>query len=269
MSAAVRVDGVLGSDFRPPELIVALCVALSVPVWSLVLLRLSDLAIQGNAPEIVSGEETPIQVTPVLDMESPLLKLGGGKKVRIKLPDMWKAPDPPPQAITKRRAHASDTAKDDAEEVPPDDLEMSDAGTPPDPDAGVVKDTEVEIAEAPDAGPIPEGEGSKEGVAEGTETDPLKARAANQYHATILRFLKGGFVCPKLGEGESMCSPTASVSISGGVVGGFSFSPCGDDRIDGPARASISSKVGQPLPPPPANYPDMMPNNFTVTYVCR
>jgi hypothetical protein len=257
-------------DYTPGELTVAAFVALSVPIWTLVLINLSNLAIQGAAPEITTGDLVPMQVTPVLDMEAPLLKLGSGKKVRVKLPDMWQPP-PEPRQIDQREAHVSSKAGQTKDDIPPEDLELSDAGEPPDPDAEVVAETD-NPEEGSDAGDIPEGEGSPAGSPEGTETNPLKARAASLYHGRILAFLRSGFSCPAVSDEEKKaCRPAASVSIGGdGTVTSFTFSPCGSSAaIDSAAQASIGSKVGQQIPPPPENYPDMRPNSFGVAYVCK
>jgi len=249
--------------------LVALFVALSVPVWSSVLIALAALDEHANAPIISPGDATPIRVKPVLDLDSPLLKLGG-KKVRAKLPDRWKKPVAP-KKIAQRKAHVSTKAADEIEDIPPEDLEVSDAGEAPDPDAAVAKEVDVELTADSDAGSEATGGGSPGGVPEGTETDPLKARAANLYHSRILSFLERGFQCPAVDEQiKKTCRPTASVSISAdGTVSSFSFNPCGHGAIDGAARGAISSKVGQSIPPPPENYPDLRPNSFSVAYVCR
>jgi len=257
-----------GADYTPQELAIAAFIALSVPVWSIVLLMLSQSgALSDDAPHIVPGE-MPIAVKPVVDMDSPLLKLGG-KKVRPVLPDRWKKPEPSEQPkVVERKAHVSTKAKHDAE-APPKDLEVSDAGTPPDPDAEVVDQADEENPDA-DAGSEASGGGSPAGSKDGTETDPLKARAASKYHGRILAFLKAGFSCPKLTDSEPRCSPSASVSISGdGVVTAVSFNACGNAKIDPAANAAIQSKIGQQIPPPPENYPELRPNSFSVAYVCK
>jgi hypothetical protein len=251
--------GVAGTDYRPSEVMVALFVSLGVVVWTVVLLKLSQLALMADAPAIAPSDPVAVKVNPVLDMDSPLLKLGGN--VRVKMPNEWEQhPD-----VVKRRAQVSTKAGQTADDIPDkDDLEVSDAGTPIDPSATVTDDPIDENLS--DAGAEGSGGGSPEGSEHGTETDPLKARAASQYHGRILGFLKSGFACP----GPASCTPSASVSIGGGgAVTGFSFNACGDAAIDSAARASIASKVGQAIPPPPENYPELRPNSFSVAYVCK
>jgi hypothetical protein len=266
--AARQLPGVLGTDYRSTEVLVALFVALSVPVWSVVILAVAELDMQADAPAITAGDAVPIRVTPVVDMDSPLLKLGG-KKVKAKLPDRWVKPQLPTK-IEERTAQVSTKAKDDVNDIPPEDLEVSDAGEAIAPDAEVADQVDMP-EDNTDAGEEGSGGGHASGSKHGTETDPLKGRAANQYHDRILRFLKRGFSCPAVpAEVKKTCRPSASVSIApDGTVTSFSFNACGNEAIDGAARTAISGKVGQQIPPPPEKYKDLRPNSFSVAYVCR
>ncbi len=164
------------------------------------------LAGESNA-KIVAKEppppkEIPIAVQPVMD-DLPLLKLGGRKKVRAKLPDMWKKQPPIPVKRFEEKSAPSETAKDDPKEIPTSELAKGDAEAPP-PDADLAK----EVDETLDAGPqpdssVPEGEGSPDGVKEGTETDPLKARAVSLYRMKIIGWFNARFRPP---EGQIPCA---------------------------------------------------------------
>jgi len=267
LANAAGDSGLLGTDFRSFEVLMATCVGLSVPVWSAVLLSLSALGDHANAPAITTGNAIPIKVKPVVDLDSPLLKKGG--KQRYKLPDLWNKPEPKPETPTvkKRKAHVSTKAKDEVKDIPPPDLEVSDAGKAPDPDAEVVADTPLEIESDPDAAVEGQGGGSAAGSEHGTETDPLKARAANLYHGRISGFLYGGWSCPA--GAQPSCTATATMTISGLTVSSASFNGCGDPALDAAARAHAQGKVGQSIPPPPENYPDLAPSNFNVSYRCK
>ena len=70
-------------DFRRHEYVLALFLALSIPFWAGLALRNSGLHRQATAPAIVAGDAVPIRVMPVIDYHSPLLKLGGKKKVKF------------------------------------------------------------------------------------------------------------------------------------------------------------------------------------------
>ncbi len=270
--AATASPSAFGAGFRLHELFIALAVVLVIEGGSALALRAAALHRQAETREIDPGIAVPIQVTPVLDVESPLLKLGG-KKVRYKLPDRWVRQAP--QKRVERRAFASTKADKSAEAAVPPEVKMADAGTdPPDPDAAVAKEVDQEITEETDAGPANvDEEGHADGVPEGTETDPLKARAANLYHSRILAFLTAPFRsrCSGLDPKDfEACQPSASVQLGAdGTVVGYSFNPCGTASVDGAARAALGNIQGQSIPPPPENYPNLRPNSFHVTYVCR
>lgn len=251
------------SDYTTAEYTVAAFVALSVPVWTMVLINLSELASEARAPAIAPGDAVPIQVQPVLDLEKALPKLGGGK-ARMKMPDMWSPPDP--SKFVEREATVSTQAGQTEEDIPPQEVIVSDGAVIQDPDAA----TAFMPGEGSDGGDVPEGPGDPGGSPKGEGTDPLRARAMILYAGRIQSFLKAGFGCPSLSEEEKKsCRPSASVSVSGDTVTGFSFSPSGTcGGLDSAARSSIASKVGQSIPPPPENYPDFRRNSWSVTYVC-
>ena len=88
---------------------------------------------------------------------------------------MWKK-QPPVQRFEERSAPSA-LAEKTPEAIPTSKLALADAAAPP-PDAEVGKEVDQELLDAgPDAAPTVEGEGAADGVKEGTETDPLKARA--------------------------------------------------------------------------------------------
>ncbi len=268
MSTFAHGRGVLGTDYRPEEVLASTFIAASIPVWLFLLWNVSGLSVvAAGPPNIEKGTAIPMKVTPMIDMDSPLLKLGGGKKV--KLPTEWEVAPP---VVKQREAAAvvSPNAKDDPNAIPDRDLPIYDGGTAPDPDAEAVRDPEITDAGEPSDGNVNEGGGSAAGSPDGSATDPTKARAARFYHGRILAFLKAGFICPSLPEGAPKCSPSGSVTISGDLtVSGVSFSGCGVPEIDAAAQAAINAKKGQQIPPPPENHPELQPSSFSVTYVCK
>jgi hypothetical protein len=264
MTAAARVRGVLGTDYRPEEVLAACVAATVMPIAVVGAVAISQLDVLGAVPEVDPGMGTPIRVKPMIDMDSPLLKLGG----KAQLPKEWQQPEPQQQAnVREQTAVVSPQAKDDKNAIPDDDIPLHTGDAGPDPDAEVVKEGEQASS---DAGTEAAGGGSPAGSKDGTETDPLKARAASRYHGAILGFLKAGFVCPQLPEGAPKCSPSASVTIAGDLtVTSVSFAPCGVPEIDAAAGAAAKAKQGQSIPPPPENYPELQPSSFSVAYVCK
>src|SRR5690606_27772719 len=154
-----------------------------------------------DAVAIEKGDvEQAVEVTPMIDFDSPILK-GGGKKV--KLPDEWAAPPAP----RREAAVASPNAKDDPDAIPKP-MPVFDGGAPPAPDASTTTDSDADVNPPPGEGggkptdePGGDGEGGTSGSTDGNTDDRLRARAARQYAGRLSAFFKGGFVCPQLPEG--------------------------------------------------------------------
>lgn len=209
------------------------------------------------------AKEVPIKVKPVLD-DLPLLKLGGKKKMRQKLPDIWKKR--PPVRRFEEKSAPSEAAKDSPEAIPTSKLAERDAEAPP-PDAELAKEVDQELLDAtPDSDPVEEGEGAPDGVKEGTETDPLKARAVNLYRLKLIGWFTARFR-PPVGEipCEELKKLSSSVSVNVGPdrsVASYSAAPSGNAIFDAKVRSTMDSLKGQQLPPPPPLYPDILESSI-------
>jgi hypothetical protein len=202
---------------------------------------------------------------PVLD-DAPLLKLGG-KKVKTKLPEMWKK-QPPVQRFQESSA-PSMQAKKTPDAIPTSALAKPDAEAPP-PDAEVAKEVDQTLLDAgPDAAPTAEGEGAADGVKEGTEADPLKARAVSQYKAKITAWFNARFSQPEIPcEELKQLSAGVAANIGGDrSVTGFSVTRAsGNATFDAKVQSTMQGTVGQELPPPPPLYPDILGTVFSVRF---
>jgi len=250
-----------GNSFRTVEIAVALAFAAAMEVGFFTLLAVAgsnDTKIRSQAELL--PQETPIAVKPVLD-DAPLLKLGG-KKVRTKLPDMWKK-NAPVQRFEEKSAPSA-LAEKTAEAIPTSALATGDAIAPP-PDAELAKVVDEQLTDAaPEAAATVEGPGAADGVKEGTETDPLKARAVGGYRAKLIAWFSARFHIP---PGSIPCeelkklSSSVSASMSpDGTVTGFSVArPSGNSVFDSRVQAAMQSAVSQQAPPPPPLYPNILP----------
>jgi len=228
----------------------------------------SSARIKERAAE--APRSVPIQVRPVLD-DVPLLKQGG--KVKTKLPDMWKK-QPPVQRFEEKSAPSPKAAKT-PNALPTSPLAKPDAEAPP-PDAEVAKQVDQVLLDAtPDAAPTVEGEGSPDGVKEGTETDPLKARAVSQYQAKLTAWFNSRFNSPTAAEIPcdelKKLSASVSVNVSGErAVGSFSIArPSGNATFDARVQSTMQGTVGAELPPPPPLYPDILGSVIRTRFVGR
>src|SRR6187402_526675 len=200
--------------FLPQELALAAFFAALVEIG---LLGLVIVAGQNRtkvvAHEAEVKEEVPIAVKPVMD-DLPLLKLGS-KKVKAKLPDMW-TKQAPVQRFEESSAPSPKAAKT-PEAIPTSPLAKADAAAPP-PDAAIAKVVDQELTDAapPKDEPNLPTEGAADGVKNGTETDPLKARALDLYRVKIIGWFQARFHPPTDLPCDVLHGLSAGASISVG-----------------------------------------------------
>jgi hypothetical protein len=245
--------------FSPANVALALTAAVTLEAAFFLLLVFAGSSRASVKPaEDRARMEVPIAVKPILD-DVPLLKLGG-KKMRAKLPDMWKKN--PPVQVFKESSAPSPTASETPKTLPTSPLAELDAQAPP-PDAEVAKEVDQTLLDAgPDASnENAEEEGSAAGVKEGTETDPLKARAVSLYMMKILAWFNARFRQPEI-PCELLKTLSASVAANVGpdrAVTGYSVvRPSGNADFDIKVRSTMDAITGQQLPPPPPLYPDIL-----------
>lgn len=261
------------SNFTQQELWLAALFAAIIECGFFTLLVVAG-ANRGNVHAVVSPvpSETPIAVTPVLD-DVPLLKLGG-KRMRPKLPDLWKK-NPPIQRYEATSA-PSPMAPKTPDAIPSSPLAPKDAGPPPPPDAAVAKHVDQVL---PDAGPPPKeipqvmGEGVADGVKGGTETDPLKGRAIGQYKQLLLAWFNARWHPPDL-PCDQMKGLSVSATPSWGAdrtVAGYNIIRLsGNATFDEKAKSAWASIVGQQVPPPPPLYADIDAHSVgTITFTSQ
>ncbi|HTJ81254.1 MAG TPA: hypothetical protein VL400_06000, partial [Polyangiaceae bacterium] len=243
-------------------------------------------------PEIDRGTETPVKVLPVIDEEMITARLGGKKAV---LPDMWqRAPasvkkavqeKPPPPEI----AAPSPEAEATKEAIPDKDKKVAsvDAGR----DWGKEDDEDASTKEPQ--------EGSDAGLENATEdagvatldTDGGSNGAPNegctgpgctpdggldkfqeaQYVGRLIGFFKRGFVVNGLGlppEEIQKLSVSVSVKLDGLTVSSFNMTSSGNAAFDAAARSAMQAKVGQQVPPPPEDRPDLQRPSLSFSMTC-
>lgn len=245
-------------SFSAAEITTALSGAVLVQGLLVVLLLLAGAGrLKVKAKDEAPPLETPVAVKPMLD-DLPLLKQGGAAP---KLPDAWQKQAAQPKPEPTDDGAPSPLAKDDPNEIAKKPL-SKDAGAPV-MDAGPVQPVASNAENAPEDGPVGEvvGPGAPNGSPNGTETDPLKARALDQYRARLLAWFNARFRPPEGVPCDELKKLSAAVTATVGAdrsVQGFNVTrPSGNDTFDARVRSTMESAVGQELPPPPQNYPDL------------
>lgn len=257
-------------SFLPSELVLAAGLAVIIEGGLFILLVTASNKTHITARDPMADKPIPIEVKPVLDEMPPLLKLGS-KKMRAKLPDMWKAKPP----VKKFEAASAPSPKAEAtkEKIPESPVVKKDKEAPP-PDAAIVKKADEQPKTEDTAKPVEQNlpeEGDPGGVKEGTETDPLKAFAVSQYRIKISNWFNSRFKRPDIPCDELKklkASVVASISgdrtVSGYTVSRVSGNSTFDDRVKSTLDSIVSS--GSELPPPPPNYSDILGASLPVTF---
>jgi TonB C terminal len=235
-------------DFLPSEVGVAVFFTLCIFTGATIALSASALDRPTEGPAIDKGPSIPVRITPVLVQR------------------------------VEQKAFVSPKAGKTEQDIPAPDMKVADAGTrPPPPDAGLAKEVDTPIPAPVDAGPAVAANvdppGSADGVKEGTETDPLKARAVDLYRERIIGWFASKFRVS--GSGLS-AADLAKYKVGATVqltadrhVSGYSITPSGNAAFDAAAHAALESAKGGEIPPPPENYPDVVQSTIHLTFVCR
>jgi len=220
-----------------------------------------------------------VAITPV-----PLLKLGSPHP--SKLPGSWertpaaakaaKAAPPDPRTTAQPSTKAAPEAPS-AKERDASVATMTSSSAPPADAATPMGSSSAEAQASSDGGapgPASSQLGAVNGSADGTETDPLKARAADMYRAQLASWFAGRFaIRGKVPFDElKLVGATAVVSISPERrVTGFSIArPSGNAAFDDEVRATLGriQAGGAELPAPPPAYPDMLARSVPVSFRC-
>jgi len=261
--------------FRRNELFAAFGIAVAIMAGLLTLLATAKYEPREKPPKPAAIR---ISMAPP-PKNLPLLKLGG-KRPNTVLPDL--KPKSRPKKKRKQAAKPPPVKKK-AETPPPPDapkiFQDPDAAPPPDaapePDAevaGVVDDTpEMDV----DAGPnTATGPGAEDGVEDGTETDPLKARAVDAYKHSIRKFFRRYFSAPAgtipCEEFKTLEANVEAVVGADRVVQSFSISkPSGHELFDARGRKHMGSKIGKKIPKPPPMYPELARRQVPLTLTTK
>ncbi len=222
------------------------------------------------APTQVTADMSDDNAQPIAVSITPVLKLGS--KSPTKLPQQWQRTAP--VAPKAKSALPSPEAEKTPEAIPK--TSVADAAVAPSVvDAAAVEQPNVTVHEdAGAAAPVASAEGSEQGSAAGTETDPLKARAADMYRQQLVQWFASHFqIRGKLPfETLKKLHATARITVTADrKLGGFSLDrPSGDTTFDAEVKATLAGiqASGVELPAPPEMYPDMLGASREVGFSC-
>ena len=204
------------------------------------------------SPELVQADISNDNSQPIAVAITPVLKLGA--KTPTRLPSQWQRKKPV-AARTEPAALPSPLAEKTPEAIPRTNV----------PDASVAPSTlDAGATEPPSLTAVADGgavstasstQGSEQGAASGTETDPLKGRAADLYRAQLASWFASHFQIRGKVPFEKLKTLHASavVTVTGDrKMGSFSVvRPSGDPTFDAEVEATLgaSSRAARSCPP--------------------
>jgi hypothetical protein len=216
------------------------------------------------SPKLIEAEISNDNALPIAVAITPVLKLGSKAPSpwlrRRPVPAKTQAPVPSPHA--GKTSEAASTAHPDSSAKPL----LADAGKP--------EPAQSAAADVSTAAPAASTEGSEQGAVNGTETDPLKARAADMYRAQLLAWFAARFHVRGKIPFEQLKKLHAHVTVTvtpERTVGGFSIdSSSGEATFDAEVKSTLSQiqSSGVELPAPPPMYTDILRATLPVTFQC-
>lgn len=221
------------------------------------------------SPKLVQADISNDNAQPIAVSITPVLKLG--TKAASKLPTQWQRRQPV-AAKTQPQAPLPSTKAEKTPEAVPTTTATAAA---PVIDAGKVEPPNMMAPE--DAGAtasVASSEGAEQGAANGTETDPLKARAADSYKQTLIAWfaahlqIRGKIPFDQL---KKLHVLTRIEITPDRKVSGFTIvKPSGDSVMDGEVQETLTriQSSGIELPAPPPMYPDFLTTSLPVGFQC-
>ena len=223
------------------------------------------------SPKMVQADISNDNSQPIAVSITPVLKLG--TKNPTKIPTQWQRKQPA-AAKTEPAALPSPQAEKTQEAIPKTSVpDASVAPTAVDASAPEQPSTTAPV-EGGAVATVSSTQGSEQGAANGTETDPLKARAADMYRAQLASWFAAHFQIRGKVPFDKLKTlhAAAVVTVTGGrKVGSFSVvRPSGDPTFDAEVQATLAriQSSGAELPAPPPMYPDMLGQSLPVGFQC-
>jgi hypothetical protein len=221
------------------------------------------------SPKLVNADISNENARPIAVAITPVLKLG--TKSPTKLPSQWQRRRPV-AAKSEPAALPSPQAEKTLEAIPK--TNVPDASVAPN---AVDASAQPNLTSAPDAGNVAtaaSAEGSEQGAANGTETDPLKARAVDMYKAQLAAWFQARFHIQGKIPFDRLKTLHAAVTVTvtpERKVGSFSIvRAAGDGTFDSEVQQTLAGvqSSGAELPAPPPMYPDLLTQSIRFEFKC-
>ena len=225
------------------------------------------------SPKLVQADISNDNAQPIAVAITPILKLGS--KTPTKVPSQWQRRRPVAAKTEPTAAVPSPQAEKTVDAIPKTNVADAAVAREVVVDSGPPAPTNPTAPESSSAvATVASTQGSEQGAANGTETDPLKARAADMYRAQLASWFASHFQIRGKVPFDKLKTlhAAATVTVSGDrKVGSFSVTrPSGDPTFDAEVQSTLSriQSSGAELPAPPPMYPDMLGQSLPVGFQC-
>jgi hypothetical protein len=224
------------------------------------------------SPKLVQADISNDNGQPIAVAITPVLKLGTKNPTNV--PSKWQRQRPTPPKVEPSPLPSPQAAKT-PDAIPT--TRVLDAAAPIVSATPVTSTTTPDLSAPADAGSVATAastKGSEQGAANGTETDPLKARAADMYRAQLASWFASHFNIRGKVPFDQLKTLHASAVVTvtaDRTVGSFSIGrPSGNPTFDAEVQATLAriQSSGAALPAPPPMYPDMLGQTLPVGFQC-
>jgi outer membrane biosynthesis protein TonB len=254
--------------FDAQELTIAIAVALLAQLAFVATFSLPS-------PKLVQADISNANAQPIAVAITPVLKLGS--KNPTKLPTQWQRKQPVAPRPDPTAAVPSPQAQKTPDAIPTSHVPDASVAPVPVVEAGAPEQPTSASSTPVEAGAVTTAastQGSEQGAANGTETDPLKGRAADMYRAQIAQWFISRFNIRGKVPFDKLKTLRASAVVNvtpDRKVGSFSIvKPSGDPTFDAQVQATLAGaqSSGAELPAPPPMYPEFLAKSQSLVFEC-
>jgi hypothetical protein len=230
-------------------------------------------AFQLPPPRLVQADISNDNAQPIAVSITPILKLGSKNPTNV--PSQWQRKKPAPPKPPDLSPLPSPQAAKTPDAIPTTHVQQDAAAPLPVPSASAAASADTTApASSTAVATASSVQGSEQGAANGTETDPLKARAADMYRAQLMGWFASRFQIRGKIPFDTLKTLHAStvVSIADRHVVGFSVTrPSGDPTFDAEVQATLAriQSGGAVLPEPPPMYTELLGQTLPVGFACN
>jgi len=266
-----------GGELGPPDFVISIAAGLLALIGFFLLLRPTPETKSANIK--YEKPKTFVEIMPIVAQvkQGKIIEHPGPNPLARK-PSLAPKPSPEPQTVQPSTMPSHDPTqprqKHDAGPPPPDHVQPDASGPPVPPQHDVVDAAVVAVSDASSTAPGTPGDAATgagpQGVADGGTSGPPRG-IVNRYRAMLAGWFVSRFRIKGMIPFATLKSlhGHAVAQMSGRSVTGFNVSgPSGNGTFDSQMNAALQSAVGQLVPKPPDEYPELLTPTIDLDFSC-